>query len=89
VSKSDHVYPPDGLNALANGLIKPWMAKDLGLGLVGCAYRGSLVCLQCPWAPLQECDWNCGKCDSRALCKCGQTGQEQRIARALGLELTE
>jgi hypothetical protein len=86
---SNHAHPPDGLNALANGLIKPWMAKDLGIGVVGCAYRGSLTCELCPWEPVKECSGHCAKCDNRALCKCGQTGQEQRIARALGLELTE
>jgi len=77
--------PPDGYNKLANGLLTESKAKALGMGAVGCAFRGSLICLRCPYPPKRKCDWWCSRCVERALCKCAQPGQEIRIARDLGL----
>jgi hypothetical protein len=82
--------PPTGLNVQANGPLKGWLRAQMGFGPVGCAYRGTTICAwDCYFAPVKECDWHCSKCDERALCKCGQDGQEVRVARWLGLEIEE
>ena len=81
--------PPDGLNQHCNGVLTGYIAAQMGFGKVGCAFRGTLTCLDCPFTPLQECDWHCSRCDARPLCKCGQTGQEARVARWLGLGIEE
>ena len=68
---------------LMSGHLSPPMAANLGFSLEGCAYRGSLVCLRCPFQPAAECDYRCAtgnrtrvNCPERYRCKCGwdQTG---------------
>ena len=81
--------PPDGLNVHANGQLRGYILAQMGFGKVGCAYRGTVTCLHCPFAPRKLCDWHCSDCDEQPLCKCGQTGQEVYIASILGLELKE
>jgi hypothetical protein len=81
--------PLTGMNALANGPLLPYVSRAMGIGRQGCAYRGSLPCLICPFPPKRICDWRCCDCEERALCKCAWTGQETRIARWLGLEVEE
>lgn len=48
-------------NALADGKLSDWAMVQLSMGQVGCQYRGSLVCLACPWAAriARECDYDC------------------------------
>jgi len=77
---TNHAHPPDGLNALANGVLHRSMMKDLGFGLVGCIHRGRVACMTlCRWQPVQLCDWKCDTCDSRALCKCGHNNTDLRV----------
>ena len=65
------------------GPMSPAMARNLGFSAEGCPYRGSLVCLRCPFEPAAECEYRCvaksnggpyprrPDCEHRAYCKCG------------------
>ena len=69
----------------ASGMANGKLAGQLGFGDIGCAYRGSLFCLICPYADriAKECDWQCYQCNDRWRCFCGQTGQETRVDSAM------
>ena len=69
----------------ASGMANGKLADQLGFGDIGCAYRGSLFCLACPYADriAKECDWQCYQCNDRWRCFCGQTGQEHRVDSAM------
>lgn len=51
---------------------------ELGIGGTGCAFRGSLMCHECPlsWNIPVECGWKCWTCGHRDTCPCGTSGQE-------------
>ena len=82
---------------LYNGTVRVWYTRNLGLSVEGCPYRGTTVCVKCPFSansPPALCDWRCVErrvngsapkvyCEHRAYCKCGydQTG----TLRAMGL----
>ena len=75
-----------GMCVLANGRMKPYLVRQLGMGEKGCAYRGTTMCHCCPYAQriALECDWNCAKCNEQWHCPCGQDGQEDRVDMVLG-----
>ena len=72
-------------NVYANGLLTATAARLLGMGPVGCAYRGRMTCFDCPYAHriARLCDYKCSKCPDQVTCFCGQMGQEARVDRSL------
>jgi hypothetical protein len=70
-----------GFNAMARHGMTPSMAHTLGLGELGCPWRGSVECRLCPLADFvaRECDYCCvarvgvrmQKCPDFETCACG------------------
>jgi hypothetical protein len=52
------------------------------MGRHGCAFRGTILCLNCVHGNLipEECDWRCFLCRHRDICACGVDGQEFNVA---------
>ena len=75
-----------GLCKLDNGKLTRRLATVLGISPTGCAYRGTVVCHQCPLAiyVARRCDYQCHECMERARCPCGQPGMDQIVDRLLG-----
>ena len=68
-------------NTLLNGKLSAYMIHNFGFGQVGCAWRGSPICHDCPFADqvARICDYKCWRCPDRAGCPCGQDGQDQVV----------
>lgn len=76
----------DGLCELAAGKLELKIAKRIGISRYGCKWRGSPVCLRCPFADriARLCDYQCGRCEDRERCPCGQDDQDLAVDLALG-----
>jgi len=51
-------------------------SRSRGFGTVGCPWRGTTTCFDCPYEPAALCDYKCrqsawAECEHRAYCKCG------------------
>ena len=55
-----------------NGASRPSLVACGVTSKIGCPWKGTTVCLECPLGEqvAAECDWACGHCEHRATCKC-------------------
>jgi len=66
-------------------------SHELGIGITGCAFRGSLMCHVCylSWDIPVECSWNCWQCEHKGTCPCSMPGQELIIGWKMAEEIAE
>jgi hypothetical protein len=72
-----------GFHKLALAPLTVHMSQMLGMGTVGCAYRGSEICLICPYASkvALECDWRCWQCTSGGGARAGRMDRKRAWMR--------